>query len=98
MESYDRYHHRAVVKHAAKVAKWAADWRRSKRFGDNFIENIYMFLRDVKRARMFEQARKEIVKDANSLLLRACDEDVLNVEDVREANINVGNGGYSPCI
>ena len=58
-----------------------------------------MFWREVKRARKSEQARNEMVKDVKGQMLREGVElrrrwaeyfqQVLNVEDVREANVNL---------
>ena len=72
--------------------------------GDDFEGNKMIFWKAVKRVRKGEQARDEMVKDVNGQILRdgvevrrrwaEYFEQVLNVADVREANINVvGNFG-----
>ena len=65
--------------------------------GNDFEGNKNMFFKDVKRMRKGEQARDERVKDVNGQILRdgvevrrkwaEYFEQLLNVEDVREANI-----------
>ena len=67
--------------------------------GNDFEGNKKMFSKEVKRVRKGEQAREEMVKDVNGQILRdgvevrrrwaEYFEQVLNVADVREANINV---------
>ena len=66
--------------------------------GNDLDGNKRMFWKEVKRARKGEQARDERVKDVNGQILREGIEvrrwaehfkQVLNVEDVRKANINV---------
>ena len=67
--------------------------------GNDFEGNKNMFFKDVKRMRKGEQARDEMVKNVNGQILRdgvevrrkwaEYFEQLLNVEDVREANINV---------
>ena len=97
-DTYDRYRaRRAVVKQAVKVAKRMADWWWGERLGNDFEGNKTMFWREVKRARKSEQARDEMVKDGQMLRdgvevrRRWAEyfEQVLNVEDAREANVNV---------
>ena len=91
--------HRVVVKRAVQVAKRMGDWRWGLRFRNDFEGNKKMFWKEVKRVRKGEQAREEMVKDVNGQILRdgvevrirwaEYFEQVLNVADVREANINV---------
>ena len=67
--------------------------------GNNFEGNKKMFCKEVKRVKKGEQTRDEMVKDVNGQILgdgvevrrRWAEyfEQVLNVIDVREANINV---------
>ena len=77
-----------------------ADRRWEERLGNDFEGNKRMFWKEVKRVRKGEQAREEMVKDVNGQILRddvdvrrrrwaEYFEQVLNVADVREANINV---------
>ena len=67
--------------------------------GNDYEGNKKMFWKEMKRVRKGEQAREEMVKDVNGQILRdgvqvrrrwaKYFEQVLNVADVREANINV---------
>ena len=67
-----------------------------------------MFWKKVKRVRKVEQARDEIVKDVNGQIFRdgvevrirwaEYFEHVLNVADVREANINVVGNWWMPVL
>ena len=67
--------------------------------GNNFEGNKKIFWKEVKRVKTGEQARDEVAKDVNGQILRDGVEvrrrsaeyfkQVLNVADVREANINV---------
>ena len=66
--------------------------------GNDFEGNKKMFWKEVKRVRKGEQAREELVKDVNGQILsdgaevtRRSEyfEQVLDVADVREANVNV---------
>ena len=67
-----------------------------------------MFWKVVKRVRKGEQARYEILKDVNGRILPDCVEvrrrwaeyfeQVLNVADVREANINVVGNWRMPVL
>ena len=76
--------------------------------GDEFEGNKNMFYKEVKRVRQGEQARDEMVKDVNGQILRdgvevrrrwAKDfEQVLNMADVREANINVVGSWRMPVL
>ena len=86
------------MKREVEVAKRMADWQWGERLGNNFQGNKKMFWKEVKRVRKCEQARDEMVKDVNGQILRdgvevrrwaEYLEQVLNVADVREANINV---------
>ena len=98
--TYDRYRaQRVAVKLAVQAAKIMSDRRWRERLGNDFEGNKIMFWKKVKRLRKGEQAREEMVKDFNGQILldgvevrRRCAEyfeQVLNVADVREANINV---------
>ena len=106
--TYDRYRaQRVAVKKAVQAAKRMADRRWGERLGNDFEGNKKMFWKEVKRVRKGEQARKEMVKDVSGQIL--CDgvevrsrwaqyfEQVLNVADVREANINVICNGGCRC-
>ena len=83
------------MKQAVHAAKRMAD----RRWGNDFEGNKNMFLKEVKRVRKGEQATEEIVNDVNGQISRdgvevrriyaEYFEQVLNVADVREANINV---------
>ena len=67
-----------------------------------------MFWKEIKRVRKGEQGRDEMVKDINGQILcdgaevrRRCSEyfkQVLNVADVREANINVVGNWRMPVL
>ena len=67
-----------------------------------------MFWKEVKRVRKGEQARDEMIKDVNGQILRdgievrrrgaEYFEQVLNVADVREANINVVGNWRMPML
>ena len=74
-----------------------ADRRWGERFGNDFDGNKKMFWKEVKRVRKGEEAREDMVKDVSGQILRdgvevrrrwaQYFEQVLNVADVREANI-----------
>ena len=84
-------------------AKRDADARWGRRLGENFEENKKMFWKEVKRVRNGENGREDAVKEVNgSLLLESGDvrkrwaeyfEELVNVEDPREANIDADSGG-----
>ena len=67
-----------------------------------------MFWKDVKRVRKSEEASDEVVKDCNGQILRDGEEvrriwaeyfeQVLNMEDVREANMNVVGNWQMPVL
>ena len=73
------------------MGDWVSDWGIISR------GNKKMFWKEVKRVKEGEQARNEMVKHVNGQILRygvemrwaEYFEQVLNVADVREANINV---------
>ena len=107
--TYDRYRvQRVVVKRAVKVAKRMSDRRWGERLGNSFEGNKKMFWKRVKRVKKCEQARDEMAKDVNGQILRdgvevrrRCAEyfeHVLNVADVREANINVVGNWRTPML
>ena len=85
-----------------------AAWRWRERLGNDFEGNKKMFLKKVKRVRKGEQAREKMVKDVNGQILRDGIEvrrrwaeyfaQVLNVADVREANINVVGNWRMPVL
>ena len=87
------------MKLAVQAAKRMEDRRWGERLGNDFEGNEEMFWEEVKRVRKGEQAMEEMVKDVNGQILRdgvdvkkrwaAYFEQVLNVADVREANINL---------
>ena len=98
--TYDRYRaQRVAVKLAVQAAKRMADRLLEERLGNDFEGNKKMFWKEGKRVRKREQAREEMVKDVNGQILRngvelrrrwaEYFEQVLNVADVRDANINV---------
>ena len=76
--------------------------------GNDFEGNKKTFWKEVKRARKGEQARDEMVKDVSGQILRdgievrrrwaQYFERVLNVVDVREANINVVGNWRMPVL
>ena len=76
--------------------------------GNDFEGNEKLFWKEVKRVRKGEQARDEILKDVNGQILRngvevrrswaEYFEQVLNVADVREANINVVGNWRMPAL
>ena len=86
------------MKQAVQAAKRMADRRWGERLGNDLEGNKKMFWKEVKRVRIGEQAREEMVKDVNGQILRdgvevrrrwaEYLEQVLNVADLREANIN----------
>ena len=103
--TFHRYRaQRVVVKLAVQVAKRMADMR----LGNDFEGNKKMFWKRVKPVRKGEQARDEMVKDVNDQILldgvevrrrlAECFEQVLNVADVREANINVVGNWRIPVL
>ena len=107
--TYDRYRaQRVAVKQAVKAAKGMADRRWGERLGNDFEGNKKMFWKEVKRVRKGEQAREEMVKDVNGQILGDCVEvrrrwaeyfeQVLNVADIREANINVVGNWRMPML
>ena len=78
-----------------------------KRLGNYFEGNKNMFWKEVKRAKKVEQARDEMVKDVNGQIFRdgvevrrwaEYFEQVLNVADVRVANINVVGNWRTPML
>ena len=90
------------MKLAVQPAKRIAHRQWRERLGNDFEGNKKLFWKEVKREWKGEQAREEMVKDVNGQILRdgvavrrrwaEYFEQVLNVADVREANINiVGN-------
>ena len=98
--TYDRYRaQRVAAKLADQAAKRMADRRWGERLGNDFEGNKKLFWKEVKRVRKGEQAREVMVKDVSGqILLDGVEvrrrwakyfEQVLNVADVREANINV---------
>ena len=98
--SNDRYREqRVVVKRAIKVVKRITGWRWGEESRNDFEDNKNMFLKDVTRVGQCEQGRDDMVKDVNGQKLRhdvevlwrweEYFEQVLNVGDVREADINV---------
>ena len=106
--TYDRYRaQRVAVKLAVQAAK-RMDRRWGERLGNDFEGNKKMFWKEVKRVRKGKQAREEMVKDVNGQILRdgvevrrgwaEYFEQVLNVADVREANINVVGNWRMPVL
>ena len=98
--TYDRYQaQRVVVKLAVKAAKRMVDRQWGEQLGNDFKGNKKMFWKEVKRVRQGEQGREEMVKDINGQILRdgvqvrrrwaEYFEQVLNVADVRKANVNI---------
>ena len=85
-----------------------ADRRWGERLGNDFEGNKKIFWKEVKRVRKGEHARDEMVKDVNGQILRdgvevrrrwaEYFEQVLNVADVREANINVVGNWRMPVL
>ena len=107
--TYVRYRAQIVVmKQAVQAAKRMETRRRGEQLGKDFEGNKKMFWKDVKRVRKGEQAREEMVKDINGQILRdgievrrrgaEYFEQVLNVADVREANINVVGNWRMPVL
>ena len=102
--AYDNYREmRKVVKQVVRRAKRDADARWGRRLCQNFEENKKMFWKEVKMVRKGETGKEEVVKDVNGqLLLESGDvrkrwaeyfDDLLNVEDAREADIVAVEGG-----
>ena len=102
--AYDNYREmRKVVKQVVRRAKRDADARWGRRLCQNFEENKKMFWKEVKKVRKGETGKEEVVKDVNGqLLLESGDvrkrwaeyfDDLLNVEDAREADIVAVEGG-----
>ena len=96
------------MKRAVKVSKRMADWRWGERLGNNFEGNKRMFWKAVKRVKKGEQARDEMIKDVNGQVLHdgvevrrrwaEYFEQVLDVADVREANISVVGNWQMPML
>ena len=96
------------MKLTVQAAKRMADRRWGERFGNDFEGNKSMFWKEVKRVRKCEQAREVMVKDVNGQILRdgveakrrwaEYFEQVLNVADVREANINLVGNWQMPVL
>ena len=96
------------MKLAVHAAKRMADRRWGERLRNDFEGNKKMFWKGVKRVRKGEQAREEMVEDVNGQILRddievrrrwaEYFEQVLNVADVREANINVVGNWRMPVL
>ena len=97
-----------VVKLAVQAGKRMADLGWGERLWNDFEGNKEMLWKEVKQARKGEQARKDMVKDVNGQILsdgvevrrRWAEyfEQVLNVADVREANINVVGNWHMPVL
>ena len=107
--TYDRYRaQRVAVKLAVQAVKRMADRRWGERLGNHFEGNKKMFWKEVKRVSKGEQTREEMGKDVNGQILRDSVEvrtrwaeyfeQVLNVADVREANINVVGNWQMPVL
>ena len=95
------------MKRAVQVGKRMVDWRWREQLGNDFEGNKKVCLKEIKRVRKGEQQRAEMVKDVNGQILRdGVDvrrqaeyfEQVLNVADVREANINVVGNWRMPVL
>ena len=96
------------MKLAVQAAKRMADRRWGERLGNDFEGNKKMFWKEVKRVRKGEQSREQMVKDVSGQRLRdgvevkrrwaQYFEQVLNVADVREANINVVGNWRMPVL
>ena len=92
----------------SKLQKRMADRQWEEHLGNDFERNKKMFWKEVKRVRKGEQARDEMVMDVNGQILRdgvevrrrwaEYFEQVLNVADVREANINVVGNWQMPVL
>ena len=106
--TYDRYQEqRVVVKRAVKVEKIMVNRRWGEQLGNDFEGTKKIFWKEVKQVRKGEHAKDEIVKDVNAHILHDgievrrwaeyCEE-VLNVADVREANINVVGNWRMPVL
>ena len=102
--AHDNYREmREVVQQVMRRAKRDADARWGRRLCQNFEENKKMFWKEVKMVRKGETGKEEVVKDVNGqLLLESGDvrkrwaeyfDDLLNVEDAREADIVAVEGG-----
>ena len=109
INTYDRYRvQRAIVKQAFEVSRRMADWRWGERLGNEIEGNKKMSWKEVKLVRKSEQARDDIVNEVNGQILRDAVEvrrrwtehfeQVLNVEDVRKANINVVGDWQMPVL
>ena len=93
---------------AVKLAVQAAKRMADRRWGMISRVTKKMFWKEVKRVRKGEQEREEMVKDVNGQILRdgvevrrrwaEYFEQVLNVADVREANINVVGDWRMPVL
>ena len=96
------------MKRAVQVAKRMADRRWGERLGNDLEGNKKMSWKELKRVRKCEQARDEMVEDVNGQILRdgvevrrrlaEYFEQVLNVADVRKANINVVGNCRMPVL
>ena len=106
---YDRYRaQRVAVKLGVQAAKRMATGDGESDWGMISRVTKKMFWKEVKRVKKGEQAREEMVKDVNGQILpdgvqvrrRWAEyfEQVLNVADVREANINVVGSWRMPVL
>ena len=96
------------MKRPFQVAKRTADRQWGEQLANDFEGNKKMFLKEVKRMRKGEQTRDEIMKYVNGQILRdgvevrkryaEYFEQVLNVADIREANINVVGNWRMPVL
>ena len=96
------------MKLTVQAAKRMTDRRWGERLGNDSEGNKKMFWKEVKRVRKGEQAKEEMVKDVNGQILsdgvevrrRWAEyfEQVLNVADVRQADINVVGNWRMPVF
>ena len=109
-DAYEVYKEkRREVKNLVKRAKRQADERWGVRVSEKFSESKKVFWKEIKRLRKNESSVEERVKDVNGSILVGANEvkmrwmeyfeDLLNVEDEREANVAaIGNDCRMPVL
>ena len=107
-EKYVRYKAKNVeVKRCVAEAKRAANNRWGEQLGSAYEENKRKFWKEIKRARKGDAQTEETVKDEDGRLLKGEEakkrwakyfEELLNVEDEREAEIAAVGGARIPVM
>ena len=107
-EKYERYKaKKREVKHCVAEAKRAANTSWGRKLTSAYEENKRKFWKEIKRARKSDTKTEETVKDETGRLLKGSDarkrwanyfEDLLNVEEEREADIVAVGGVEVPVM